>query len=452
MKFFCTGLVGMLGAGAVLAAPQVTAPAMGEGVELTVYHDDLALVREQRRVHLPKGAAELLLSGVSDRLLPDSVRLDVGSNLKVHSVTHRRANLDPQALLEAHVGKWVTLVRTDAEGESTQQALLLSAAGSAPIVRMEGRVVILDQASPWRVVFAQLPAHLDARSSLSADVAGPGGAVSIGLSYLTQGLDWEASYAVELAPKGEQATLTAWLGIHNRSDAAFESAQIQLVAGSPNRVGEGGPMPLAMRAEKADVAESDAGDYRVYTLPEPVTLAPQTRKQFHWFSEQGLPAVRSYHTESFALNQLRGQEAVPVDVRLRVSGLQRPLPQGLVRVYANGAAERGRFLGEARISSLQAGAPIELRLGSAEDVRASRELTEYSRQEDTVTVAWRVRIENDKAEPVTVAVTERFSGNWKILSSNFPHRAEQGLAASWSLQLPAHGVRVLEYRAEAQLR
>src|SRR4051812_32589022 len=70
---------------ALAADADVEVPAAGGGAELTIYPNDLALVRERRTFRLPAASARLALGGVSSRLQPETAVLQVlkGTGLKI---------------------------------------------------------------------------------------------------------------------------------------------------------------------------------------------------------------------------------------------------------------------------------------------------------------------------------------------------------------------------------
>jgi hypothetical protein len=103
----------------------VSVPAFGEEivstmadqkeVAVTIYNEDLALVRDQRQVALPEGTVDLALREVSARIRPETALLS--SLTRPGGLTILEQNFDfdlltPKNLLEKYVGRDVQLVRT----------------------------------------------------------------------------------------------------------------------------------------------------------------------------------------------------------------------------------------------------------------------------------------------------------------------------------------------------
>src|SRR5690606_5693814 len=112
------------------------------GIALTIYNENLALVRDRRRVALDSGPSRLAFLGLSQQIRPETALLGAEGGLTVVEQTFRPGLLGPERLLEAYVGETVRLVRTHPETgeERVEEAVLLSAAG--PVLRVGDRAEI----------------------------------------------------------------------------------------------------------------------------------------------------------------------------------------------------------------------------------------------------------------------------------------------------------------------
>src|SRR5204862_4290237 len=83
-----------------------------EGVSLTVYNDNLSLIREQRTFDLAKGEQTLVLSDVSGQLQPQTVHLSMpsGPDLSLLEQNFDYDLIDQSKLLTKFIGKQITLV------------------------------------------------------------------------------------------------------------------------------------------------------------------------------------------------------------------------------------------------------------------------------------------------------------------------------------------------------
>ena len=101
-------------------------------VAVTIYNDNLALVKDQRRIQLKTGATALAFRDVSARMRPETALLRSVSAPGALSVLEQNFDFDlltPQKMLEKYVGQTVNVVRTNpATGtETTESATVLSA-------------------------------------------------------------------------------------------------------------------------------------------------------------------------------------------------------------------------------------------------------------------------------------------------------------------------------------
>ena len=89
-------------------------------VGVTVYNNDLGLVREVRRIKLPAGRSELLFMDVASAIRPETVSVVTleGKDVHVLEQNYEYDLLGPRKVLEKYVGRDVTIyVKNDETGE-----------------------------------------------------------------------------------------------------------------------------------------------------------------------------------------------------------------------------------------------------------------------------------------------------------------------------------------------
>ncbi|MFX8477697.1 hypothetical protein ABTL82_19750, partial [Acinetobacter baumannii] len=59
--------------------------------------------------------------------------------------------------------------------------------------------------------------------------------VTVRLSYLAWGFDWQANYVVRMARDGAHADLSAWVTLASSDSTSFADAEAAVVAGKPHR-------------------------------------------------------------------------------------------------------------------------------------------------------------------------------------------------------------------------
>lgn len=453
--FYC----GVVGAAAQpVAATAPVAPAQA-AVGLTVYQQGLALVRDERTLELGLGEGEVLISDVSGQIVPGSTQVNGQGSLQVKALHYVSANLTPQALLQRHVGRLISVLRTDPRtgAEVRQPATLLGVEGDRPIVRIDDRVEIGGEGAPWRLVFDEVPADLTGRDGLLLELSNQTrGPQSLELVYLSRGLSWQADYVGVLDPQGRNLRLSGWASIANDTGSTFDQARIQLVAGDIQQAARPGPL-LAMEASRAqgDMARQAGFDYHTYALETPVTLTPGRRTQVSLLGDRQLPVEREYRVVGESFHPLGEPQELAVEVRLKLPNqaptLGEPLPAGIVRIYGEAAGGQLQLLGEDRIDHTAVGEELELTVGRAFDLSGRRIQTSYRKiDQQTAESAWRLELRNAKNVPVTVRVEERLPGDWRVLEASQEPARRDAHSLEWSVEVPAGGTRELTYRVQTR--
>src|SRR5689334_15274790 len=85
-----------------------------KGVAVTIYNDDLALVKDARRVGLERDFNKLAWRGVSAQMLPETALLRNASHPAGFRLLEQNFDFDlltPEKLLEKNLNKTVTVIR-----------------------------------------------------------------------------------------------------------------------------------------------------------------------------------------------------------------------------------------------------------------------------------------------------------------------------------------------------
>ena len=229
-------------------------------VAVTIYNQDLALVKDTRKVNLKKGLNALALRDVSAQIRPETALLR--SINAPGSLTLLEQNFDfdlltPEKLLEKYVGKTVSIVKTHPTtgAETSEKATVLSA-NNGVVLKIGNRI---ETGVSGRIVYDDVPANLRDRPTLVTQVDNSGATdQTMELSYLTGGLGWKADYVAELSPKEDSIDLSGWVTLTNTSGATYKNAKLQLVAGDVNRVQPEYPRAAMMRKNADMMMEAAA--------------------------------------------------------------------------------------------------------------------------------------------------------------------------------------------------
>jgi hypothetical protein len=434
-----------------------------EAVAVTVYNDDLALIKERRRVDLPGGLTRLSLRDVAAQMRPETALLRAASG-PAFTLVEQNFDFDlltPQKLLEKYVGRQVTVIRphptSDAERRETATVL---AAGDGTVLRFADRI---ETGVPGRLAFDSVPANLRDRPTLSVLLEAAGGKQAVELSYLTGGLAWKADYVANLSADGKSLDLNGWVTLTNRSGAGFDDATLQLVAGTVNRVRQQDSRMYAMaapapaRAKSAEATQEALMDYHLYSFERPTSIADNQTKQLALLSASAVPVRRQYLLagNEYSYRERQAQQFGQIGQKLKPAvflefenkgAIGRPLPAGIVRVYAKDSKGATQFVGEDRVEHTAKNEKVKLKLGEAFDITAERKQTNYKRIADNQTESsWRIELRNAKDEAVTVKVQEPLPGDWEMVSESQKHTKESARVASWNVAVPAGGTALLDY-------
>jgi hypothetical protein len=442
-------------------------------VAVTIYNEDLALVKDRRRLELPVGGLDLAFRDVSAKIQPETALLrglTEGANLQVIEQNFDFDLLTPGKLLEKYVGRPVGVIKVHpTTGEETEEEATVLSAAEGTVLRIGDRI---ETGQPGRIVFRELPPTLRDRPTLVMKLDnGLAGPQELELSYLTAGLSWKADYVGELAADDSHLDLTGWVTLNNTSGTAYRDAQLQLVAGDVNRVRDL-PSPamqkegMRMMAAAAPMMEEEAlFEYHLYSLARPTSIADNQSKQVALLAAQGIPARKElifkgndyyYRAQQGEIGvKLKASVFLEIDNR-EEANLGMPLPKGVVRIYKKDSQGQAQFVGEDRIDHTPKNETLRLKLGEAFDVTADKTQTDFVKLSGTgpwqyqFETAYRLSLRNAKPEAVTVKVREPIPGDWKMLESSHPQQKVSANLAEWEIKIPAEGETVLTYRVRVR--
>jgi hypothetical protein len=465
------------------------------------YDPGLAAITETRTIDLPAGRSRISFRGVADAIIPQTAALE-GLPGRLVERNYDFDLLSPAALLDKAIDQPATLVRTDPRtGRASETAVTVRSGPSGVVLQTaDGRAEALGCSGlPERLVFDHAPPGLTATPTLSVTVEPPAaGRYVVKLSYLATGLRWSADYVARVRPGGRQLDLLGWLTLANDGATTFGNAPTQVVAGRLARVpaadaaplrrpqGRFGPAcwsafavsaiseasfaaPMAPGAvtvyatrqtavrdqtplRKAIVG--DLGDYKLYTLPEPTTVAARQTKQAAFLEKTAVPFDRVYVFTIDGADQIQAAETVLRLQNTATAGLGAALPGGAVAVFepssGSGAEPRLLLTAQDAVKDTPVGLPLEIDLGQAPDVTmASRpvevqtfRLNGAERHRTTLELT----VRNAGRTPAAVELKQRLQG-LRITAESRPHQVKDAFAL-WPATVAAGGEQTLRFTVE----
>jgi hypothetical protein len=434
-------------------------------VAVTIYNQDLALIRDARTVDLHAGANDIAFVDVSAGIRPETALLTAtGGGLTVTEQNFDFDLLTPQKLLEKSVGTTIRVIRTNPTtgADTAEDAKVLSVANDQAVLQIGDRI---ETAIPGRLVYSAVPSNLRARPTLvtkaNSDKAGP---TPVALSYLTRGLSWQADYVASLSADEKTIDLNGWVTLTNPRGVTYKDAKLQLVAGQVNQVQEAMRnrdviMPMAAAAAPVPkMVEEAAFEYHLYRLDTPTTLKENQTKQVALMAAAKVPVTKQYLITDAAnvwgrySTSFGEGDRVNATVKLKFvndepSKLGMPLPKGVVRVYKADSQGEAVFVGEDQIDHTPKNEDVNLTLGQAFDITARAKQTDFEQISERVYEnEYEVEIKNAKPDKVTVDVREAIPGDWKVVKESQEHKKLDASTAQWLVDVPANGSTKLTYR------
>jgi hypothetical protein len=210
------------------------------------------------------------------------------------------------------------------------------------------------------------------------------------------------------------------------------------------------PAPALMAVPLA--TQSELGDYKLYTLPEPTTVAANQTKQVRFLDQAGA-SYRRVYAYRVAVPYLGSPSLPPhpleADITLKLAnkageGLGKPLPSGHVVVMAAADGQQ-LFAGAERIGDTPTGADLTLTLGRSPLVSVAPEVVSLVRTlhgRDSVSLA--VTATNASPEAAVVEIRQDGGASVQVQTEDQPHTL-QGGHPCWTVTVPPGGRVVLHY-------
>ncbi len=442
-------LMGGVGALAVLAGPALAAP----GVSVTIYANNVALVRDVRTLDLTGGRQRLEFKNVSAKIRPETVSLEA-ADLSILEQNFDYDLLSPGKMMEKAVGHTVTIVRINpANGAETRTPAEVLATNGGVVLKIGDHIEVLrDDGLPTRVIFDKVPDNLRASPTLSVSVEAKAGQREGTLSYLTPGLGWRADYVALFDEATSAIDVQGWVTLTNNSGVAYDNAQTLLVAGEPRlqdgaESGETSDGGMVSAGAESGTRER-LGDFYLYPLAQRTTIADQQTKQVSFMDVRGAPALHGYE---YRLNWMQTIEepqsfaTVYSFSNAAKGGLGDQLPAGVVRFYIRDKQGAPQFIGESAIGHTPMGSELSLSTGDAFDVKIKSTVVSRTRiNEFRWKTAMSYPLTNALPKPVKASVIQ--DGLWgdvRIVSESQPSRRRSAEAAEWTVDIPANGKTVL---------
>ncbi|MGA2645017.1 MAG: hypothetical protein ABSF15_09900 [Candidatus Sulfotelmatobacter sp.] len=467
---------------------------------LTIYNQQFAVVRHGLALDLNAGQNHVAVTDITGHVEPDSVflrSLDESRHLRILEQNYRNDPVSELLLLSLYEGKTIDFLTPDktiVQGKiirsgfvphatvtygqryyQAQGAYLQQGAGQ-PVIEVNGK---LQFTLPGQPLFPALGDDTVLKPTLSWELeTDKAGKATAELSYVTGGMNWEASYNVVSPTKGADLDLVGWVTLDNQSGETFRDARIKLMAGDVNKIqtnemymaksqsyGVGGVM-----AGGPEVTEKAFDEYHLYTLERPTTLHDRETKQVEFVRAAGVKSKTVYvydgwkvdaNYRNWTMETIRTQDAFGTQSNSKVWVMQEfknsaenhlgiPLPKGRVRFYRRDDDGQLEFTGENEIDHTPKDELIRIYTGNAFDLTGERRRLDYklNTQARWVDESFEIKVRNHKSTPAEVRIVEHlYRWNiWDISKSADPFKKVDAQTAAFVVEVPPDGEKVVTYQ------
>jgi hypothetical protein len=442
-------------------AQESTKTAVEAPVEMTVYKQDFAMIRQHKEVDLQSGVNRIRLDDVSRQLDPNSVTYDTEKGREVIASTFDMGIGSNGNAIQRLAGREVELILPSSEGKLGDRITgrLEPTADGGYLLRTADRIYV----NPQGTIAAKDEDGGTTMPGLAVQLQSDrAGREDLKISYLTRGLSWSADYVARLDPVKSTMKLEAWASVTNTTGIPYRDANLTFVAGSPNRAVRQAEAKNEMRFEAAASEVAKARDFNAsvdypeavgelyeYRVKTPASIGVDQMSRVRMFDATEVPVRMDYSVRLPALggweppsSRVGAQLAVHFDNREK-DGLGIPLPAGAVRVYDD-ADSAARYVGAATIDDLPKDAGAALSLSKVFDVFAEPKVVKTTRlDKKTVARTLKIHVQNAKAREVELRIVQPVASEaWKVTDGTQPQRLDAG-TAQWKLTVPANSSRDL---------
>jgi hypothetical protein len=426
-------------------------------VAITVYNQDLGLVRDRRALEFEKGEFELQYTNVPSSIDPTSVHFKLLDNPDAAALLEQNYQYDlvsASKILEKFIDSEIEITAVAGDQGKFYSGKLLAFDGSnITLLADDGSVKVIELKWVSDVSFAKLPEGLITKPTLVwkllSDVSGK---QNTEVSYLTRNINWHAEYVAVVSSDDKMLDLSGWVSVDNRTGATYEDARLKLIAGDVNVLRDK-PMPRLAKGSYEEVFSlaQDYGfeekaffEYHLYTLPRKTTIANNEIKQISLFEPATTPVDKVFVYEGRRYGK---------DVRIileftnsKERGLGMPLPAGKLRVMKRDTDGLMEFIGEDMIDHTPKDEDLSIYLGNAFDIVGERNVIDRKKITDEMTEETiEIKLRNHKEEGVTVKVVERLGRFWKILDATSEYKQKDASTVEFLIPVSADGESTLSY-------
>ncbi len=421
---------------------------------ITIYNDDLSLVRSQFELELEAGRQEYNFDDITSRIEPASV-IVTGGGIRVAEQNYEFDLAGKMQIMMKYLDREVNVVTKDQSKLSG--TLKFFDGGSIGIIENgTGKLlVIADSETQW-IQLAELPANFYTKPTLHWSLIAPKKAkYPVQMTYLSGGFSWDVTYNSVWDEK--TLLLNSWVTINNRSGRAFNDVNLKLIAGDVNKVYEsyhkGGmgydrmSAGMAMEAAAPSFEEKVFHDFHMYTLDQKVSFANNQTKQLELYPPQNVKATSEYEYQVYS-------SAVKSMIKFKntaENGAGKPMPKGTIKVYKQDTDGNLEFIGEDSINHTSKNEEVAINTGNAFDLVASTRVKEQKQISSRVTERLiQVTLKNNSATKKSIKVTHQLDTNTNITQSDLKYTKDSNDKVTFATEIAPDKELIFTFRERSE--
>lgn len=420
-----------------------------KSLSVTIYNDNLGVVKDKREYDLPKGISKIEIQDVAQLIDATSVHINFAGEVIEQNYQYDLVSMEK--ILMKYIDKEIQLVNE--KNEIIIGKLLSISGGQLVLERKTGGLEMIVDLKSYRISVNSLPEGLITKPTLVClGNAKNSGKQEVELTYQTGGMRWHTEYVAVLDKDDKQIDMNAWVSIENNSGATYKNAELKLIAGDVNRIEAYPPpsmyeerMSMDMAKSQPQFEEKSFFEYHIYNLQRPTNISQNETKQISLFEAKNVKIEKKYLYRSGGYTNKSSVAVVLEFKNSEDNNMGLPMPKGKVRIYkSDGKALE--FVGEDLVNHTPKNENLKLKVGDAFDIVVEENNTDYKQISKKVSEStFEVKIRNQKEEDIVVDI-ERYLGlRWEITDKNFDYEKLNAQSILFKVPVPAGKETILKY-------
>ena len=418
------------------------------GKTMTVYKDNIALVKEPVYWSVTGGRFEITYDHLPNGILPESPFL----SLHDATIMYQRYNNDVFNGNQYFNEKLGQYVYVKVHNDKVHEGTLIEAGNSSISLQTKRDIITISRAKVDYMYSRDQQEDTQLRPELAWDINSPTtGTISGDLVYLSGGFDWNAVYRFIL--NGNNGKLIPEAIVTNSSNVDYAQFSLKLVEGNLKK--KGGRPPAIYGAESRMSSAMAAppvtsgqilGDFHIYSLPERIDLNRNQSVTVRLYEPRNVDYKKTYIFE----NTERSKKEEPLKIEIELentaeNNLDIPLPQGKVSLYLKADDGSLEYAGQDVLKQIPRGETATISAGRAFDVIGKRTVLHFDRQRKSEEASIEITVKNKRNEKVSVRLEEQIHGDWVIRDASENYIKKDASTIHFPITLDAGGTKTITY-------